>query len=151
MLKLVEEQEFEEIVNEHLNEEELNRFNRIFTKRANHKDFKFLTMYSEDGKNTLQGLASAEIYETKKGNVVNVTSLFVVPEFRESTNYDEILILHLIRLAREAFTGEEFYSYIGLAKENDLKAYVNNGFDHDEPNKSGNISVYKLADKEILA
>ena len=148
MLKLVNKEEFEIIVNEHFDSAEYSRFNRIFTERNGHKGFKFLTMMSEDGQNTLQGVASAEVYETKKGNVANITSLWVAPEFRENTNYDEILVLHLLRLVREGFADEDFYSYIGLARENDLKAYTNNGFDHDEPKANGNISVYKEVDNE---
>lgn len=139
MLQLVNKEEYKNIIDD-LNKTKLEtRFKPEITERKNHKGFIFLKMVSEDGSNTLQGIASAEIYETRSGNIANINTLWVRPECR-GNNWGELLILHLMNFIKDKF---EIYSFMCLSNREALKSFLNNGFNGDVENGKNTVRLIK--------
>lgn len=127
MLALVSKEEYINII-DYLNKTKVEtRFKPEITERKNHKDFFFLKMVSEDGNNTLQGIASAEVYETRNGNVATINTLWVNPECR-GNKWGELLVFHLMNFIKEKYP---IYSFMCTTNREALKSFLNNGFDGD--------------------
>lgn len=139
MLQLVSKEEYKNIIDD-LNKTKLEtRFKPEITERRNHKDFVFLKMVSEDGNNTLQGIASAEIYETRSGNIATINTLWVRPECR-GNSWGELLIFHLMNFVKEKF---EIYSFMCSSNKEALKSFLNNGFNGDIESGKNTVRLIK--------
>lgn len=130
MLTLISKEEYQNIVRDLIEAKIESRFKPEVTKRKNHRDFFFLRMNAEDGSNSLQGIASAEIYETKRGNVASINTLWVSPEWRNN-RYGEVLIFHLMKLAKEKYP---IYSFMCSSNREALTSFLRNGFTSDSIN-----------------
>lgn len=139
MLRLVNKEEYINII-KNLNETKVEtRFKPELSERKNHKDYFFIVMESEDGNNTLQGIASGEVYETKSGNITNINTLWVAPEFR-GNHWGEILVLHLMKFVKEKYS---IYSFMCTTNRDALKSFINNGFEGDIKSNKNTLRLIK--------
>lgn len=138
MLKLVSKDEYERIIDDLNRTKVETRFKNGIKERRGHKDFFFLTMISEDGNGTLQGIASSEVYKTRIGNIASINTLWVNPNCR-GNRYGEILIFHLERLINEKYP---IYSFVSNGNKAALKSFLKNGFDSNDKEKT-TIRLFK--------
>lgn len=132
MLKFVEEKEYLDTIrflNEELNLE--TGFKPEITHRKNSLKNFFVKMISEDWTDTLQGIISAELYETKKGYFLSIDTLYVTPENR-GNKYGEILILNLLNNVKDECKNlENNREIVAISNVNlkSLKSFKENGFE----------------------
>lgn len=134
MLKFIEEKEYLETIRE-LNEEQniSTGFKPEITHRKNSVDSFFIKMMSEDWKDTLQGIISAELFTTKKGYFLSIDTLFVTPDNR-GNKYGEILIFNLLKHIKEKYNDVSI-TVIANANVDCLKCFKNNNFDVGDENR----------------
>lgn len=137
MLKLITKDEYLNILNK------IEEFKPVLSQRKGHKDYLFLKMESEDGMNNLQGIVSLEVYETRKGNVGNIQTLWVNPDFR-GNKYGEILVHYIMKYTLEKF--DNMYSFMVASNREALKCFKNNGFESDNETRS-TIRLFKEVGK----
>ena len=145
MLRIVDKNEYIETL-KWLNDSEIETtFKPELAKRKNHDSYVFIKMEAEDGSNSLQAMASVEIYGTTKGKVALFNTLFVMPECR-GNNYGKIIIYHLMDYLESNI--ENLYSFMVTCNKESYNSFIENGFKNSTPNKKS-FRLYKESSKII--
>lgn len=153
MVNVINAEKYSELLNFINNKDESANVSAELKERKNHLSHVIISMVSEDGTNYLQGVAEAEIYDTSKGIVAFVDTIYVDINCRE-TNFGSVLVDQVVQKANECAMQQynaPLYAAMAITNSDEVNFYTDNGFDITSAGRktsSGKVTMIRVS-KEI--